>query len=71
MPNNSANKETVPFEELRYKENDYEDARNKLERAINGEFDFMVRQLQDSIEKFSEEKFQKSILFLIDELAKI
>jgi len=39
VPDNSAHKETVPFKELRYKENDVEDAKNKIQSAINGEFD--------------------------------
>ena len=30
VPDNSAHKETVPFEELRYRENDANDAKNKI-----------------------------------------
>jgi glycosyltransferase involved in cell wall biosynthesis len=71
VPDNSAHKETVPFEELRYSENDSTDAKNKLERAINGEFDSMIKPLQDSIKKFSKEKFQQSFLFLTEELTKV
>lgn len=70
VPDNSAHKETVPFEELRYSENDSTDAKNKLERAINGEFDSMIKPLQDSIKKFSKEKFQQSFL-LTEELTKV
>jgi len=70
VPDNSAHKETVPFEELRYNENDSIDAKNKIERAINGEFDFMTKSLQDSIKKFSIEKFRQSFL-LIEELTKV
>ena len=70
VPDNSAHKETVPFGELRYNENDSTDAKNKLERAINGEFDSMIEPLQDSIKKFSKEKFRQSFL-LIKELTKV
>jgi glycosyltransferase involved in cell wall biosynthesis len=70
VPDNSAHKETVPFEKLRYSENDSTDAKNKLKRAINGEFDSMIKPLQDSIKKFSKEKFQQSFL-LIEELTKV
>ena len=70
VPDNSAHKETVPFEELRYNENDSTEAKNKIERAINGEFDFMTKSLQDSIKKFSVEKFRQSFLF-IEELTKV
>jgi glycosyltransferase involved in cell wall biosynthesis len=68
VPDNSAHKETVPFEELRYRENDLDDAKNKIEKAIRGDFDLMLKPLQDSIQKFSQEKFQQSFLLLIDEL---
>ncbi len=71
VPDNSAHKETVPFEELRYSENNSTDAKNKLERAINGDFDSTIKQLQDSIKKFSKEKFQQSFLDLIEELIKV
>jgi len=71
VPDNSAHKETVPFEELRYSENDSTDAKNKIERAINGEFDSIVIPLHDSIKKFSKEKFQQSFLLLIEELVKV
>jgi len=71
VPNSSAHKETVPFEELRYKENDFSDAQNKIEKAISGELDFIKKPLQDSIKKFSKEKFQQSFLILIDKLSKV
>ena len=66
VPDNSAHKETVPFLELRYNENDIDDARNKIERAINGEFEHLIKPLQDSIKKFSKEHFQQSFLKFIE-----
>lgn len=68
VPDNSAHKETVPFEELRYKENDNNDAKNKIQRAISGEFDYLKKPLQELTEKFSQDHFQKSILQIIEEI---
>jgi len=70
VPDNTANKETVPIDELRYRENDIIDAKNKLEKAISGDFDSFKKPLHDSIEKFSKEKFQQSFLHLIEKLIK-
>ena len=69
VPNNSANKETVPFEELRYRENDLEDARTKIKKALDGEFDHLQKPLCDSIQKFSQQNFQQSFLRFIEESA--
>ena len=70
VPDNSAHRETVPFKELRYQENDIVDARDKIEKAINGEFDKYLIQLRDSIEKYAKEKFQQSFLLYIENLTK-
>lgn len=66
VPNTSAHKETVPFDELRFKENDENDTINKLNAAINKEYDSFLPPLQENILKFSQKKFQKSLLELID-----
>ncbi|KFM14537.1 alpha-12-mannosyltransferase protein [Marine Group I thaumarchaeote SCGC RSA3] len=62
VPDNSANKETVPFDELRYVENDENDAGGKIELAINGDFDKFLIKLQDHAKRFSEENFQKNVI---------
>jgi len=67
VPDTTAHKETVPFDELRYKENDENDAKNKIKNALNGEFDHILSSLSNSIEKFSKKKFQQSFLQLIEE----
>jgi alpha-1,2-mannosyltransferase len=67
VPNTSAHKETVPIDELRFKENDENDVINKLNSAINGDYDSVQPSLRENIEKFSQEKFQKSLLELIKE----
>ena len=66
VPNTSAHKETVPIDELRFKENDENDTINKLNAAINKEYDSFLPPLQENILKFSQKKFQKSLLELID-----
>jgi len=65
VPDNSAHKETVPFPELRYNENDINDAKSKIERAMNGEFDELLLKLFVHIKKFDNEIFQKNILELM------
>ena len=67
VPDTSAHKETVPFVELRYKENDENDAKNKIKSALDGKFDSILKPLDNSIEKFSKKKFQQSFLDLIEE----
>ena len=60
VPDNSAFVETVPFDVLRFKEK--EDAKVKLEDAMNGKYDYLRPILRKHIEKFSIENFQDSIL---------
>ncbi len=62
VPDNSANKETVPIDNLRYEENDENDARKKIEAALRGNFDKYLPELQEHVKKFSEETFQKNII---------
>jgi len=64
VPDNSAHKETVPFEELRYKNN--EDAVKKINDVMEGKFDDFLPKLSIHIKKFSKEIFQKNIIELIN-----
>ncbi len=64
VPDNSAHKETVPFEELRYKNN--EDAVKKINDVMEGKFDDFLPKLSVHIKKFSKEIFQKNIIELIN-----
>jgi glycosyltransferase involved in cell wall biosynthesis len=63
VPDNSAHKETVPFEELRF--NGKEDAIKKLQEAIAGKYDHLKGKLKEQIQKFSAEKFQENMLDII------
>jgi glycosyltransferase involved in cell wall biosynthesis len=62
VPDNSAHRETVPFKELRYVPYDIEDAQAKVKSALSGAFDGLSGQLQNHVQKFSEEIFQRSFL---------
>jgi len=64
VPDNTAHKETVPFDELRYKNN--EDAIIKINDAIDGKFDQLLPKLSIHIKRFSNEIFQKKIIELIE-----
>ena len=63
VPDNSAHCETVPFSELRYKNE--KDAKEKISDAINGKFDYFIPRLQEHIQQFSEKNFQDKILGII------
>jgi len=70
VPNNSANKESVPITELRFDENDKSEARRKISNALRGEYDKYVTELQDNIRIFEEENFQKCMLGYISTFEK-
>ena len=71
VPNNTANKETVPIEELRFEENDVNNAKNKIRSALNGDFDKYLPKLQEYVKQFSEENFQKKIVVDLSRFEKI
>lgn len=68
VPNNSAHKETVPFEDLRYKFNNVQDAQEKINLALSGKFDHFLKPLQESIQKYDERTFKKSFLLFLESL---
>ena len=68
VPNNSANMETVPFEELRYEFNDILDAQEKIKQSLSGELDHFKKPLQEHIKKYDKKTFNKSFLSLLDNL---
>ena len=66
VPNNSAHKETVPFDDLRYEPDDKKDAQEKIRKAISGEYDSLSKTLQNSISAYSKESFKKSMINIIE-----
>jgi len=67
VPNNSANIETVPYDELRF--NEKEDAIEKLQNAASGKYDYLKPNLKKHIEKFSIESYQKGMLKELESLS--
>ncbi len=68
VPNNSAHKETVFFDELRYEFENIQDAQKKINLALSGEFDHFLKPLQESIQKYDKITFKKSFLLFIERL---
>lgn len=68
VPDNSAHKETVPFNELRYQENNLSDAQEKIKKAINGVFDKFLDPLRESIKIYDKNQFKKLIISYIENL---
>lgn len=62
VPDNSAHKETVPFPELRYPEDDIEKSREIIHNALNDSFIHLLIPLKESIQKFSYNEFKKQFL---------
>ncbi len=61
VPDHTANKETVPFKELRFKEDDKKDAKEKLELALSGDYGKYLPELQEHAKQFTEKEFHKNI----------
>ncbi len=68
VPDNTANKETVPFNELRYVEDDnmIQNAVSKLEKAIKGDYDYLLPKLAEHYKKFDTKIFQEKLLMEIN-----
>ncbi len=66
VPNNSAHKETVPFDDLRYEPDNKADAQKKIKKAILGEYDNLLDKLRSSVGVYSKQYFKKSITSLIE-----
>ncbi|KFM14531.1 Glycogen synthase protein [Marine Group I thaumarchaeote SCGC RSA3] len=62
VPNSGGHKETVPFDELRYEINNYDDASLKLKLACEGKFDHYLPKIKSHAETFNKTVFQSKIL---------
>lgn len=66
VPDNTANRETVPFKELRYYYKSGNNACLKIAQALNGDFDNYIPKLQENaLKNFNENVFQSKIINLI------
>lgn len=68
VPNNSAHKETVPFDILRYEQDDKRDAQEKINKALSGDYDHISNQLLNSISVCDKNYFKKSITSFIENI---
>ncbi len=66
VPDNSAHKETVPIDELRYKPNNKKDAQEKIKKAIAGDYDILIKPLQDSLKNYDKKTFKDALLNFIE-----
>lgn len=66
VPNNSAHKETVPFDELRYEPDNKTEAQIKIKKALSGEYDNLLDRLRNSTGLYSKQYFKKSITTFIE-----
>ncbi len=64
VPNNSAHKETVPFSELRF--NNENEAVEIIKDAVKGKLDYLLPKLQQHMLQFSEKNFQNKILKIVN-----
>ncbi len=62
VPDAGGTKETVPVSDLRYVPNDLNAMREKVEKAIAGEYDHHLPFLQKHVERYDASMFQKSFL---------
>lgn len=68
VPNNSAHKETVPFDDLRYEPDDNRDAQEKIKNALSGKYDDLLNPLRNSIGVYGKDTFKKSIANFIENM---
>ncbi|MDE1861453.1 MAG: glycosyltransferase family 4 protein [Thaumarchaeota archaeon] len=66
VPDNSAHKETVPFDRLRYEPNNKQDAQEKLRKALSGEYDDMLGMLGETVSNYSKDSFKKAMVNLVE-----
>lgn len=68
VPDNSAHKETVPINELRYQPDDKKDAQEKLRKSLAGDYDKLVKLLQDSLKNYDKKTFKDALLSFIENI---
>jgi glycosyltransferase involved in cell wall biosynthesis len=66
VPDNSAHKETVPMDDLRYRPNNKKDAQEKIKKAIAGDCDNLIKSLQDSLKNYDKKTFKDALLNFIE-----
>lgn len=62
VPDNTGNKETVPFRELRYIDGDSEHARQLVQKALSGGFDALIPDLQHHVNAYVAENYSRLLI---------
>ena len=70
VPDAGGIRETVPVSDLRYPPNDLNAIREKVERALAGEYDHHMPFLQKHVERYDTSVFQKSLLGFVQDVCK-
>ena len=70
VPDAGGIKETVPVSDLRYTPNDLNAMREKVEKALAGEYDHHMPLLQKHVERYDISVFQKSFLDFVKAVCK-
>ncbi|GEM_PF-1682387 len=68
VPDNSAHKETIPINELRYRPDDKKDAQEKIDKALAGDYDKLIKPLQDSLKNYDKKTFKDALLSFIENM---
>jgi glycosyltransferase involved in cell wall biosynthesis len=66
VPDDSAHKETVKFDQLRYSPNNVEDASKKINQGLSGEFDNLTDALKQPLLQFSKNAFKNNFKKYLD-----
>lgn len=69
VPDIAAHKETVPIDALRYITDDLEDAKNKINKALSGEFDQHLQTLQQTLPNYNKSRFKESFKNFVENLS--
>ena len=70
VPDNTANRDTVPIKELRYTPDDPIHAKEKIELALAGDYDKYLPELEEHVSQFTEESFHQGIIKQIEKVSK-
>lgn len=68
VPDNSAHKETVSINELRYNPNNKKDAQEKIKKAIEGDYDDLIKPLYNSLKNYDRKTFKDDFLSFIQNI---
>jgi glycosyltransferase involved in cell wall biosynthesis len=68
VPDNSAHRETVPIDALRYRSDNKKDAQEKIQKALAGNYDDLIKPLQNSLKNYDKRTFRDALLSFIQNI---